>query len=63
MTRNQFETGNVRRELFRLSCSFFKVAKDMLNCCRFLYVSMVEVQLAVLRQLHIFAMIRGTFLG
>lgn len=35
MTRNQFQTGNVHRELFRLSCSFFKVAKDMLNCCRF----------------------------
>lgn len=35
MTRNQFQTGNVRRELFRPSCSFFKVAKDMLNCCRF----------------------------
>lgn len=67
MTRNQFQTGNVCRELFRLSCSFFKVAKDMLNCCRyfFLYVSTVEVQLAVLGQLHFFffAMIRGTFLG
>lgn len=63
MTRNQFQTGNVSRGLFSLNCSFFKAATDSLNCCRFLYTSALEVQLAVLGQLHFFVMIRRTFLG
>lgn len=54
MTRNQFQTGNVSRGPLSPNCSFFKAAKDIFNCCRLLYMSTLEVLLAVLGQLDFF---------
>lgn len=63
MTRNQFQTGNVSRGPSSPKSSFFKTARDIFNCCRFLYMSTLEVQLAVLGNYAAFAMIRGAFSG
>lgn len=46
MTRNQFQTGNVRRGLFSPNLSFFQAARDRSNCCRFFLYICLQRKLA-----------------